>query len=211
MSEETYTPDKLIAGNEIPALTEAATLLSGQNLARGAVLGAVTKVLGNPSACVGTGNGTVTGAALKSLTKVGTYTLTCIAAATDAGTFSVVDPDGVRLDDAKVGVAYANNHIGFTINDGSTDFTAGAKFTIAVTAGSGKLKLLDKTAVDGSQNPAGVLYEACDASGGDKPCVKYDTGIFNRNALVFADGTVYGDVAEAFRARGVFLRDMRTL
>lgn len=38
---ETFTPDKLIAG-EYPLVTDQVTILSGQNLTRGAVLGKVT-------------------------------------------------------------------------------------------------------------------------------------------------------------------------
>lgn len=42
MADETYTPDKLIAGNDFPALTTPVTIVSGQSLARGAVLGIIT-------------------------------------------------------------------------------------------------------------------------------------------------------------------------
>jgi len=38
---DSYTPDSLIAGNQF-LVTEAATLISGQNLVRGAVLGRIT-------------------------------------------------------------------------------------------------------------------------------------------------------------------------
>lgn len=38
---ETYTPDKLIAG-DYPLVSDVVTILSGQNLARGACLGKIT-------------------------------------------------------------------------------------------------------------------------------------------------------------------------
>jgi len=38
---DTYTPDNLIAGNQF-LVTDGGTLISGQNLARGAVLGRIT-------------------------------------------------------------------------------------------------------------------------------------------------------------------------
>jgi hypothetical protein len=41
-STETYNPDRLIAGVNIGTVTEGATLISGQNLTRGAVLGRIT-------------------------------------------------------------------------------------------------------------------------------------------------------------------------
>lgn len=40
-SSETYTPDRLIAGAS-PVITRKVTLVSGQNLTRGAVLGKIT-------------------------------------------------------------------------------------------------------------------------------------------------------------------------
>lgn len=41
MAEETYSPDQLIAG-DFPIITDTGTILSGENLSRGAVLGIVT-------------------------------------------------------------------------------------------------------------------------------------------------------------------------
>lgn len=210
MPDETYTPDNLISGTETAAIVRAGVLLSGQNLLRKTVLGAITRVLG-AATFVGTGNGTLTGVALKKATQLGDYLIECITAAANGGVFSVVAPNGDRLADAKVGVAYANDEIAFTLNDGVTDYIVGDKFTIPVTAGSGKLKKLDKAAVDGSQNPVLILAEDCDASAGDKPCVGYETGIFNPAALILADGTVAADIETALRLRGIFLRAMRTL
>lgn len=215
MSDETYTPDKLISGTEIAAIIAACAILTGQNLARGTVLGAVTRVAPDPA--VGTagggnaGAGTLTGVVLGRLTKLGVYTVACVAAAAGAGIFSVVDPDGERLDDAVVGVAYANDHLGFTLNDGNPDFSVGDTFTIEVAAGSGKCKKLDKTAVDGSQRPVGILAEAVDATAADKPGVRYETGIFNPEALILAAGTTVADIEADLLARGLRLRDLRTL
>jgi len=77
-----------------------------------------------------TGNG-VAGAITQGLAaKVGTYTLTCTAEAGDAGTFGVVDPDGVALPDLTVAVAYDNGHFGVTIADGAEDFDTGDIFTV---------------------------------------------------------------------------------
>jgi len=43
---ESYTPDKLIAGNDFPALLVAVIIAAGQNLARGAVLAEITATPG---------------------------------------------------------------------------------------------------------------------------------------------------------------------
>lgn len=48
---ETYTPDKLIAGNEFPAILVAVIIAAGQNLARGAVLGELTATPGTYEIC----------------------------------------------------------------------------------------------------------------------------------------------------------------
>jgi len=54
------------------------------------------------------------------------------AVPSNAGVFSVTDPDGVALADATVGVPYGGSHIRFTIADGSTDFAVGDGFDVTV-------------------------------------------------------------------------------
>lgn len=81
-----------------------------------------------------TGNGTMTAASAGSGSIAGTWIIECIEAASDAGRFKVVDPNGERWDDATVGVAYSNTGLALTLNDGSTDFVVGDKFTYVVTA-----------------------------------------------------------------------------
>ena len=207
MPDETYTPVNLLGGSH-PQACKSVTILSGQSLAAGAVIGAITKALGTVVAGSNTGNGTCTGAALKKNTKLGSYVLTCTGAATNSGTFKVVDPDGFRLSDATVAVAYANDSIGFTINDGATDFIVGDSFTIPVAAGSGKYKLVDKTGVDGSQNPVAILKEAVDATSADASGIAAETGEFNIAAISLAAGTVAADVTDALAARNIYLRTL---
>lgn len=96
------------------------------------------------------------------------FTITVAAEDADAGRFAVVSPEGYRLPDLTVGVAYAGDHINFTLADGETDFAAGDKLTITVPAGSGKCVAIDFTATDGSQDAAGVLlYDATAPDGSD--------------------------------------------
>lgn len=95
------------------------------------------------------------------------FTILASAADGDAGTFSVLAPDGDALPDATVGTAYSNAQLNFTLNDGATDFAVGDKFTVTVAAGSGKVVEIDFTAVDGSQNAYGFLIAAVDASAAD--------------------------------------------
>lgn len=66
------------------------------------------------------------------------FDITVVAAVpANGGVFSVVDPDGVALADATVGVAYTGV-VKFTIADGATDFAIGDGFdvTVAITAGT---------------------------------------------------------------------------
>lgn len=65
---------------------------------------------------------------------------------------------------------------------------------------SGKLLLLDKDALDGSQNPIGVLAEFTDASAVDRVAPIWRTGEFLSQKLVFKAGTVVADVQAAMEA-----------
>ncbi len=302
---ETLNHDNLLAG-DYPAVTDVVTVLTGQNLARGAVLGKILRALG--AVVIGGGNtgdgvvtaalkkatqlgnyivtciagsagaittpvtgtadggnagaNTMTGVAAGAKVKTGTYTMTCVdatnagaelfqvtdpdglllpqatvavayvneqvaftindpgakaqvgdvitvlasAADGNAGTFSVVAPDGRRLADATVAVAYANDEIGFTIADGATDFVVGDTFTVPVTAGSGKYVAADKAAVDGSATAVAVLAEACDASAGDLGAVVFLSGAFNEGKLSFAAGNAIADHRAALRAVNIYAK-----
>jgi len=100
-----------------------------------------------------------------------TFTVTVTAADHDSGTFAVLAPNGEALPDATVGTAYAGDQLNFTLNDGATDFEADDTFTVAVTAGTGKMVELDPDAVDGSQVAYGFLTTAVDASTADTAAV----------------------------------------
>lgn len=109
----------------------------------------------------GTGNGVMTLDATTPVlagAKNGTYTATCITAATNSGTFRVEDPDGYVLGDVAVGGTFADD-IKFVIADGSTDFVVGDKFTIAVTTSAGRIPL------DGTNGNAKVMWETTTTSG----------------------------------------------
>jgi len=113
---------------------ENITVLSGQNLTAGYVIGRVNKGVGRISVptVVGTGNGTVTGVYAGREVLEGNYVVTCTAAATNGGTFSVTNPAGKALPAATVGTAYTSREINFTLNDGATDYIVGDAFTFVV-------------------------------------------------------------------------------
>lgn len=146
---------------------EDVTVLSGQNVSAGAVLGRVTKAAGAVSGAGNTGTGTVSGVSLGTLAEIGDYVLKCIATAANGGTFQVMAPDGKILPPATVGVAYTGDHINFTVNDGTTDFALGDSFTVPVEAGSGKVRVINFAGVDGSRDAFGIALSDYDATGGD--------------------------------------------
>jgi hypothetical protein len=181
------------------------TVLSGANTAGAplkqlTVMGAVlVSVPTTGTAGTNTGNGTCTGIAGGKSVKPGVYTLTCIAAATDAGSFSVSAPDGARLNDASVGAAYSGEQINFTINDGSTDFAVGDTFTITVAAGSGKVVPLDPDATNGAQTFAGILFsQDIDAGSADVSgavLMVRGPALVNYDKLVLANSLSSGQVS----------------
>lgn len=155
------------------------TVLSGQVLAAGAVIGKVTVGAVTAAAAAGnTGDGTIGSLSAGTGAKPGVYKATCIEPATDAGKFLVEDPDGIAVGVATVAVAFAGA-VNFTIADGAANFISGDAFNITVAAGSGKVKISAATATDGSAVACGVMYAAVDATGADKKGV-----IIAREALI---------------------------
>ena len=146
---------------------ETVTVLSGQNLKPGHVLGKVTVGAATGAAASGnTGNGTIGTVSAGSTAKQGVYQVTCIEPATDGGTFIVEDPEGTIIGRALVGAAFAGA-VNFTIADGGTDFAAGDRFLVTVATGSGKYKEYNPANTDGSQEAVALLLDFVDASGGD--------------------------------------------
>lgn len=208
---ESLAYDKLFAGNVQPVVTEKAVVVSGAgSLVGGTVLGAATRAKGTIVAGTNTGDGTIASFEMLNTAIIGAYKATCITAPTTSGAnnakFSVITPSGVRLADATQAVAYSN-HLAFTItNRTSTDFAVGDSFTINVVAGSGKLKKIVSTAVDGSDIPYGVLCDAVDATSADKVASVYLTGEFNEAALVFGGSDTAATHKTGLRRIGIFLK-----
>ncbi len=152
---------------------ENITLMDGQNLQAGDVLGLVATGAATSAAKAGgnTGNGTMGAVTVGATAKVGVYTLTITAAATNAGTFSLTDPDGVVLATGTVAVAYTGGGLSFTLADGTTDFIVGDGFTITVASVPGKYAIYDNAASNGVQAAAGILVAATDATAGHTPAV----------------------------------------
>ena len=211
-SLNTYTPDALIGGTEIPLLTKVGTLIRGSGtVARGTVLGKITIGAATAAAKSG-GNAANTGALTMDATtpilagaKVGIYTARCIAAATNGGTFRVTDPEGFVLGDVAVGATFAND-IKFAIADGTQDFIVGEGFDITIAAGSGYLKPVNSANVDGSAvaeciNAQTVVV----AAGAESKAEVYTQGMFNGDKLVFGGSDTTATHVDRLRDLNIFL------
>jgi hypothetical protein len=184
------------------------TLNSPMDLQAGTVLGA-KMAAGAAVAGTNTGNGSVTVGALGEDAQLGTYTLKCVAAAANAGTFQLIAPNGLEVREITVGGgAAANDHVTITVADGATDFVAGDSFTVAVTLDS--WEQLNTSATNGTQTAAGILYAAVDATAADKPCVVIARAAeVNGNELIWPASISAGNKANAIaalKALGILVR-----
>jgi len=194
--------DGLVGEVESPSRfsREQVVIAPGRIIAVLSVLGKITKSIPAAGAPAGgnTGGGTLTGVTGGDDTQIGTYTITCIAAATGAGTFKVEAPNGEALPDAQAGAAYANPQLNFTINDGTPDFAVGDTFTIEVAPGSGQCTAIDFSAVDGSQQAHGIAAGDYDATGGAVKGVAFVRDArFIESALVWPAGATTGQKNKA--------------
>ncbi len=208
-TQTSFSPDRLFA-DPPPKLSRKVTLLSGENLARGAVLGKITGGVGatdddGVADAGNTGDGTIGTVSAVAGAQPGVYTITIIEPVAALGTFTVEDPNGVEIGTGVVATQFSNQ-VQFTIADGAADFIAGDRFTITVTAVAiEKYKLSASASTDGSQTPDAVLAEATDASGGDKETMAYFDGAFNEDRVVLGAGHTAASIREGLRNKGIHL------
>jgi hypothetical protein len=204
ITSQTINYDGLFAGAQDIA-TEGVTILTGANLVRGTVLGKVSAgtVPTTGTAGTNTGNGTCGSVTGGTATQIGVYTLTCTAAAANAGTFQVQAPDGGTLPQATVAVAYTSNQINFTIADGAVDFAVGDTFTVTVPAGSGKYRAYNSANIDGSANPVAILAEDAAAAAADVVTSAYFAGSFVQSKLTGYAAAIH----DTLRALGIYVKE----
>ena len=159
ITEGTYLNDLLKFEMDNYHSREQVTVLAGQDLIMGSVIGKIKvgPVPTTGTAGTNTGAVTCTGVTGGNKTKVGVYTLRCVTVVASGGVFSVKDPDGEALPEANVTVAYTNPAINFLLNDVGADAALGDTFTITVPVGSGKVKELNLAGIDGSEDAFGIL------------------------------------------------------
>lgn len=200
--QDPRTADFIAAEAEGTLSRAVVTVASGQDLKAGAVMGRV--LAATDAADAGnTGDGTLAVGNIGSKAVEGGYSLVCVAAATDGGTFNFYAPDGTLIRQVTVdGTAHDNDHIVVTLTDGAADFAVGDEFTIDLDAG--EYEQVDPAGTDGSQIADAIAYEAVDATGGAASVtaiVRHAEVV--KSQLVFADAvtTAEQDTAIAELAR----------
>lgn len=194
----------------------AGTILANSgNLVTGTVLGRITKGAATSAAKAGgnTGNGTLTLDATTPVlagAKAGVYTVRCIAAAANGGTFRVEGPDGLVMGDVAVAGTFSE-HLKFVIADGSSDFVVGDGFDITVAAGSGKYAPHNPTAVDGREIADAILLNGVDTTGADaKSTIIVRSAVINPLALTWHssvdDATKQGNALAHLAAKNIITR-----
>ena len=206
MSED-LSFQNLIAGDYPNTFVDQIVVAANQGaLAKGTVLARKHLKAGTATlVAAGTGNGVFTYTGVGNKAKFGSYIVKCITAASNAGTFSVVDPDGIRLADATVAVAYANQHLKFTIADGSTDFAAGDYFTVTVVADDDTCVVCLTTNNDQTGIPYAILAEAITATAATTT-VGIRKGLINSGALVFQTGDTIAKLKDSLEAIGIYTK-----
>ncbi|MEJ1365631.1 MAG: head decoration protein [Candidatus Sedimenticola sp. (ex Thyasira tokunagai)] len=187
------------------------TVLSGETLKAGHVVGKAYLGAGSSVADVGnTGDGAMGAITVGGNAQVGDYVLTVTEAATNAGAFQVVDPQGDVVGVGTVGQAFSGGGLSFTLADGAADFAVGDFFTLTVAAGSDKYREWNPANTDGSQVAAGILFDAVDASAADADGVRISRDAeVNEDELVYFTGATADDKAAAqvdLDSRGIIYR-----
>lgn len=185
---------------------DAVTLDTG-NLVAGAVLGAIET--GTPTAAAGTpvsgtgatvGNGTVSAVTADAGAMAGTWMLICTATGA-TGKFRVMKPDGTLDGILTIGSAY-NGGINLTVSDGANDWLVDDIIPVVVSyAGDETVKKVvehNPAGTDGSQNVAGVLMKATDASSADVATTALVRGpaTINKNDITWKSGATAAQKAK---------------
>lgn len=179
---------------------DAVTVLTGQNLVAGAVVGAVPSGTSASAAKAGgnTGNGTFV---LDATTPIqfgaveGVYTLRNIEAVTNGGKFQLLNPLGQSLGTYIIvagasGTVTITDQIKGVLTDGSTDFIVGDGFDITLSAITRKTVEYNPAGTNGSQIVDGILVRAANATAADvaSTAVRRGPMVVNANDLTWKSG-----------------------
>jgi len=173
LNEGMHTGEYLISEAHGMRSREAIVVVqTGVALAAGTVLGRMNDGATASSAAKSgnTGNG-VMGTVTPTNAQPGRYVLRVTAAASNAGTFMVEDPDGQLIGEGTVAAAFNQGGLAFTLADGATDFVVNDTIYIDVVSGVGKYKPYAAANTDGSGVAAAILYGNLPAATGNVAAV----------------------------------------
>ena len=141
-------------------------LASGNNLVAGTVLHQQLSAGNAVPVGTPTGNGVITVGSVGADASAGRYTLVCIAAATNSGTFQLRNPDDDLLGTVTVGGgAFTNPNVTVTVADGSIDFAVGDTFAITLSGGKFTAHIPDTNTADA------ILWASTNATSADTRCM----------------------------------------
>jgi hypothetical protein len=207
LTEGRHAGEFIVSGGEPNACREEITVLSGQNLVAGEVVGKVTKVLAAAPipAIVGTGTGLMSALTFGPEIQTGSYVVELTETSATAA-FTVTAPDGTALPNGAVGTAYVSSHLSFLVSDGGT-MTDADKYTVVVTAagtpvviggtGTGAMSAIS-LGPDAQNGGYRVVLKAAVGHGGDFDVIAPDGQIVER----FLMGTTTG-AAASFTSRHI--------
>lgn len=205
LTEKTYVGDVIRWEAEKNFSRIAATAVAVAALTVGTVMAKKTKSVVTPAISEGsTGDGALGTWTLGAKAIPGVYRLTCVAEASNAGTFIVLDPHGNRLADLTVASAYASDHINGTLADGTNDWDIGDEITITV-SGDGKYYPAVYGAVDGTGEAAAILLEDLAITAGKS------AALLAREAIIVGDYLVWGASYDSADKKAVALAQLAAL
>lgn len=181
ITETSRVSDVLLyeVGEAVNLVRDNITVASGNAASVvGQVLGQITLAGATETHAGNTGNGVMTidvTTPVLANAQSGVYSVKCITATTNSGTFRVFDPKGDALGDVVVAATFADQ-IKFVIADGSADFIVGDTFLVTVAVGSQKFVQVAPAALDGSQYAAAILITPLAALVADAPAAAITRG-----------------------------------
>lgn len=186
-------------GTGVSRSRDAIKVANGQNLVAGAIIAILLAGTASASAGAGnTGDGVMGAITVSGSAQFGDYTLTIIETEAAAGSFTVEAPDGTALATGDVGVAYSDGGLAFTLADGATDFVAGDTFAITVAVTDETYAEYDPAGTNGSENVAGILFDAVDASTAEADGVALVRDCeFHADEVTWKTGMTVGEMTDA--------------
>lgn len=115
-------------------------------------------------------------------------------------TTEVFTPDALLLSTANVRTKKR-------ILNAGQNLARGAVLGIITTGGDLTLSL--SASVDGSQTPAYILAEPCNATAADTECVVFETGEFNGAALILGASHTLATIEQGLRSRGIYFQTIQ--